>query len=205
MENEKPQIIVKKKNIQQVIDFSLDNGVEFTVKPKLSGDEWVVELNIRDIKTAIVLGIFLKENRLDMVGITPYQPKNNVIVKTTTKTKKSKNDSLNLLQDHISEENEDSENLQEEEATRARKNEAETKNEIVAELKKEGTQSFAPARKSEFETNEETDFEFDNFEIETSATTNTEYNSTNLSEELNEINEEIEAFGSDRNNSVSLF
>lgn len=72
LNEELPIISVKKKNIQAVIDYCLENDVEFTVKPKTVGnDEWKVELNITEVKKAVHFGMFLKEIKTELVGM-PY-------------------------------------------------------------------------------------------------------------------------------------
>lgn len=201
MENEKPQIVVKKKNIQQVLDFSLDNGIEFTVKPKLSGDEWIVDLNIRDIKMAVVLGIFLRENRLEMIGITPYQAKTTASAKPATKSKRTKTNDLELIQDNDEEEAEEDLNF-------ANQSNLEANNEVVQEPVAESIPQNKLETESVYETTEtfsNENSEFDEFELKTETSTTLEYQPERHAEEMEEINDEIEAFGSDRNNGVSLF
>jgi hypothetical protein len=69
-----PTVTVKRKNIQTVLDYCLENKIEFTVKTKFaSSDEWDVEINVTNIKKAIVFGMFLKENKLELNGHT-YSP-----------------------------------------------------------------------------------------------------------------------------------
>ncbi|HBX53440.1 MAG: hypothetical protein A2275_05555 [Bacteroidetes bacterium RIFOXYA12_FULL_35_11] len=91
--NDKPKLVVKKKNMQPVIEYCLENAVEFAVKHKpLPDDEWEIELNISTIKKAIQLGMFLRENRLYPVGMEPVVvpvPKNK---KTTVIPKKEEAD-----------------------------------------------------------------------------------------------------------------
>ena len=72
MNEELPLIVVKRKNIQSVMDYCLENEVEFTVKPKTAGiDEWKIEVNITNVKKAIHFGMFLKEIKSEIVGL-PY-------------------------------------------------------------------------------------------------------------------------------------
>jgi hypothetical protein len=72
LNEELPLVAVKRKNIQFVMDYCLENEVEFTVKPKTSGqDEWKIEVNITSVKKAIHFGMFLKEIKSEIVGL-PY-------------------------------------------------------------------------------------------------------------------------------------
>jgi hypothetical protein len=68
--NENPTVAVKRKNVQAMIDYCLEKKIELTIKPKASGnsEEWHFEFNISDINSAILLGMFLRENKLELVG-----------------------------------------------------------------------------------------------------------------------------------------
>ena len=68
----KPSVIVKKKNIQTILDYCLDTKQEFTVLPKSGTDEWNIEINMTDINMAISFGMFLRENKMEANGVTPY-------------------------------------------------------------------------------------------------------------------------------------
>jgi hypothetical protein len=64
--DDKPIILTKRKNIQIVLDYCLDQKISFNANPRaISIDEWEVELDVNNIKGAIALGIFIKENKLD--------------------------------------------------------------------------------------------------------------------------------------------
>ncbi|MBA3898730.1 MAG: hypothetical protein H0X62_00735 [Bacteroidetes bacterium] len=66
-----PSVTVKKKHVQVVIDHCLDKKVEFIVKPGTSGiEEWLIEFNITNLKKAVLLGMFLRENRLDLTDMS---------------------------------------------------------------------------------------------------------------------------------------
>jgi hypothetical protein len=64
------KVILKKKNIPLLVEFCLDESVEFIVKPQTFPDtDWEFTLKIADIKTAVVAGMFLRENRIEISGI----------------------------------------------------------------------------------------------------------------------------------------
>jgi len=104
-----PLVAVKRKNIQSVMDYCLENEVEFTVKPKTAGiDEWKIEVNITNVKKAVHFGMFLKEIKSEIVGL-PYvspiakEPKK-IEAKESSKEKEVKeksapstNDSANIF------------------------------------------------------------------------------------------------------------
>lgn len=59
-----PFVVLKKKNIQLLLDYCLENKIEFTVAPKNS-EEFKVVFNLKDFNAAISLGICLRELRID--------------------------------------------------------------------------------------------------------------------------------------------
>ena len=68
--DEKPILLTKRKNIQVVIDYCIEQKISFNASPRaISIDEWEIELNITTIKGAIALGIFVKENKLELYGM----------------------------------------------------------------------------------------------------------------------------------------
>lgn len=75
-----PVVTIKKKNLQVIIDYCVENKLEFIVKPRLAGDEFDVEVPISSIHQAILFGMFLRENRLMPNGMQPA-------VTTANKTK----------------------------------------------------------------------------------------------------------------------
>lgn len=67
--SDKPKVIVKSKNIQTLIDYCIEQKIEFTVSPRtIANDEWEIDVNVKEIKKAIVFGMFLKENKFDLYG-----------------------------------------------------------------------------------------------------------------------------------------
>ncbi len=60
MNNDMPTVLIKRKNIQTIFDYCMDNKIEFSVKEKpFTVEEFEVVLNIEEIKQAIALGIFV--------------------------------------------------------------------------------------------------------------------------------------------------
>ncbi len=97
MNNEKkPSVTLKKKNIQNLLDFCLDTKQEFTVLPKQGNDEWTIEINITDIFKAISFGMFLKENKMEANGVTPYI---SPAKEATAKSKVEKATDIKILKD----------------------------------------------------------------------------------------------------------
>jgi len=94
IQNDKPRVIVKNKNLQFIFDYCLESKTPFTANPRLSGDEWEIEFKITDIMGAVALGMFLRENRIEPVGIQVIKPQPvAAVVKTkVTKTKKQESE-----------------------------------------------------------------------------------------------------------------
>jgi hypothetical protein len=69
MNEDKPTVTVKKKNIQSLIDYCIENRIDFTVKSKSSPDDFDVEFIITNTKKAIALGMCLKELRIELNGL----------------------------------------------------------------------------------------------------------------------------------------
>lgn len=71
-----PKVVLKKKQIPVMIDFCLDESIEFSVKQQVFPEtDWEIELRLKDFKTAILVGMFLRENRFEMDGIEPQRYK----------------------------------------------------------------------------------------------------------------------------------
>lgn len=72
--NDLPTVLIKRKNIQTIFDYCLDNKVEFSVKEKpFTVEEFEVTLQITEIKKAIAFGFFARENKLEIVGVNDQQ------------------------------------------------------------------------------------------------------------------------------------
>gem|GEM_PF-998461 len=65
---ENPSVIVKRKNIQVVLDYCLENRIAGKMTPRDMPEEWEIEFTVDDIMKAIALGMFLKENKLELAG-----------------------------------------------------------------------------------------------------------------------------------------
>lgn len=90
--NEKPRVILKSKNMQSVFDYCLEQKIEFSVLPRTFGnDEFEIEFNIKEIKKAIVFGMFLRENRFDLVGMEEFSKAKPVSKPVVTKKTEGKN------------------------------------------------------------------------------------------------------------------
>ncbi len=75
------KVVVKKKFIPSLVEFCLDESVEFNVKPQAFPDtDWEVTLKMADIKTAVVAGMFFRENKIEIAGVDQQKYK-----KTTKK------------------------------------------------------------------------------------------------------------------------
>ena len=62
-----PKIILKKKQVQTMVDFCLDEGIEFGVKQQTFPDmDFEIEMKLKDMKVAILVGMFLRENRFEI-------------------------------------------------------------------------------------------------------------------------------------------
>ncbi|OYU94587.1 MAG: hypothetical protein CFE21_15020 [Bacteroidetes bacterium B1(2017)] len=70
MAEERPVLLSKRKNIQILLDYCLDQRVGFTVNPRaISNDDFEIEVSINGIKQAIALGMFAKENKIEVAGM----------------------------------------------------------------------------------------------------------------------------------------
>lgn len=70
MTEETPVLLSKRKNIQIVLDYCLDQRLGFTVSPRaISHDDFEVEVKINGIKQAIALGMFARDNKIEIAGM----------------------------------------------------------------------------------------------------------------------------------------
>lgn len=78
------KLILKRKNIQLLVDFCLEESLEFTLKPQPFPDtDWELTMKIIDIKTAVAAGMFLRENRIEVNGIDQQKFKKQAPAKKT--------------------------------------------------------------------------------------------------------------------------
>lgn len=89
IQNDKPRVIVKNKNLQFLFDYCLESKTPFTATPRLSGDEWEIEFKITDVMGGVALGMFLRENRIEPVGIQVVKPQPTVAAAAKTKATKA--------------------------------------------------------------------------------------------------------------------
>jgi hypothetical protein len=82
-------VIVKRKSIQVVFDYCLDNKIETKMTPRDMPEEWELEFNVADIMKAISLGMFLKENKLELVGLLNSSTIKNSTAPTAVKAQKT--------------------------------------------------------------------------------------------------------------------
>lgn len=69
MNGDKPSVYLKRNKIAELFDYCMDNGISFNVQERTMGiDEFEVTMDVENIKKAIQLGIFLKENRMELAG-----------------------------------------------------------------------------------------------------------------------------------------
>jgi hypothetical protein len=74
--SESIKIILKQKSIPTLVDFCVEEKIEFSVKPQSFPDvDWEFNLFVKDIKTGVLTGMFLRENRIDVAGTDPQKLK----------------------------------------------------------------------------------------------------------------------------------
>lgn len=77
------KLVLKRKNIQLLVDFCLEESLEFTLKPQSFPEtDWELTMKITDIKTAVSAGMFLRENRIEVNGIDQQKYKKQAPKKT---------------------------------------------------------------------------------------------------------------------------
>jgi len=76
------KIILKQKSIPTLVDFCLEEKIEFAVRPQSFPDvDWEFNLFVKDIKTGVLTGMFLRENRIDMPGTDSQKLKKPILKK----------------------------------------------------------------------------------------------------------------------------
>jgi hypothetical protein len=69
MSEEKISVFTKKKNVQLLIEYCLENKLQFSISPK-SNDDFEVVFDCESLKAAVALGMCLKELKLELSGMT---------------------------------------------------------------------------------------------------------------------------------------
>jgi hypothetical protein len=70
------KVILKSKSISVVVDFCIEEKIEFSVRPQAFPDtDWEFNILVKDIKTAVLTGMFLRDNRIDIMGNEQQQQK----------------------------------------------------------------------------------------------------------------------------------
>jgi hypothetical protein len=64
-----PTVTVKKKNISTLIEYCIENKIDFTLRSK-SNDDFDLEFIVTNTKKAIALGMCLKELKLELNGLS---------------------------------------------------------------------------------------------------------------------------------------
>ena len=84
---EKVTVLAKRKTTALLFDYCMDQKVIYTVSPRpMIADEFEVDVQISNIKQAIALGMFLKENKYEVFGLGEFNK-----VKVTGNGKKADN------------------------------------------------------------------------------------------------------------------
>ncbi len=86
-----PKVVVKKKQVQTIIDFCLDESIEIGVKQQaFPGTDYEIEMKIKEMKIAVLLGMYLRENKIEMEGIDPQRYKKSSPAPATPKKAEEK-------------------------------------------------------------------------------------------------------------------
>ncbi len=110
--SESIKLVVKQKSIPTLVDFCLEEKIEFIVRPQAFPDtDWEYNLMVKDIKTAVMTGMFLRENRFDVAGSEQPKPVKKAPVKKSReedeKTPATANEPSAAAEDAKAPENED--------------------------------------------------------------------------------------------------
>lgn len=70
---EKVTVLAKRKTTALLFDYCMDQKVIYTVSPRpMIADEFEIDVQIGNIKQAIALGMFLKENKYEVFGLGEF-------------------------------------------------------------------------------------------------------------------------------------
>jgi hypothetical protein len=99
---EKVTVLAKRKTTAFLFDYLMDQKVIFTISPRpMINDEFEIDVQIGNIKQAIALGMFLKENKYEVFGLGEF---NKVKTVTNGNGSNKKSDSKEDLTSKIAEE-----------------------------------------------------------------------------------------------------
>lgn len=70
--------VVKKKNILLVIEYCLENKIEFVVSPGVANDDFMIGFVIKDLAAAVALGMSLKDLKIDLQGLPNFVSVNTI-------------------------------------------------------------------------------------------------------------------------------
>jgi hypothetical protein len=80
---------VKKKNILLAIEYCLENKIEFVVSSAGNNDDFLIGFVIKDLATAVALGMSLKDLKVDVQNIPSFISPN--AIKSTKKAPATSN------------------------------------------------------------------------------------------------------------------
>ena len=70
---EKVTVLAKRKTTSLLFDYCMDQKAVFTVSPRpMINDEYEIDIQVNNIKQAIALGMFLKENKYEVFGLGEF-------------------------------------------------------------------------------------------------------------------------------------
>ncbi len=89
---ENASVHAKRKNISALVEYCIENKIEFSVKPLISrSEEFEVEFNLSNLKKSIQLGMYLKELRIELNEVQSASVVPTTIAKTTKKSNGKEN------------------------------------------------------------------------------------------------------------------
>lgn len=83
--------VVKKKNILLVIEYCLENKIEFVVSPGLANDDFMIGFVIKDLAAAVALGMSLKDLKIELQGLPSFVSVNTIRSGKKSETPVAKN------------------------------------------------------------------------------------------------------------------
>ncbi len=93
MLNDFPSVVVKKRQMDDLLAYVMDQKLTIRVVPRGMADEWEITFEIEEVLKAVALGMFLRELKLELAGFQlPALP-------SKTKTKKASKSSVDTTND----------------------------------------------------------------------------------------------------------